>query len=221
MAAQKPERATKSHLPTLRFGRQQQRESLIHQVLAAADAMIVKDGVEALSMRKLAHTLGCAPMTLYSYFNSKHELLLALAHRSFDALAARLTSNPGSPPLEALGELYRVYAQFGLENPNEYRTMFMTHEPQSLPAGKKPDQLLAENHAFAAGFYRAQACVEAGFLEGDAYAIATLLWTAVHGAVAAILTFPAFPFGSPETYLSRSIDLAIAGLRVKPTNPLD
>lgn len=204
----------------LRFGRQRQREILRNQMLDAAAAMIVADGAEALSMRKLAHGLGCAPMTLYSYFSGKHELLMALAQRRFDALAVRLAGKPGGSPLDALRELYLDYGRFGLENPNEYRIMFMTAESQSSLAGKDPNQILAENRAFAAGFRRVEVCVEAGLLAGDAHAIATLLWTAVHGAVAAILTFPAFPFGDPARYIARAIDLTTTALRGDTTTSL-
>jgi TetR/AcrR family tetracycline transcriptional repressor len=45
------------------------------QVAAAALEMLDRDGLAALSMRRLADSLGVGTMTLYGYFRSKEELL--------------------------------------------------------------------------------------------------------------------------------------------------
>ena len=200
---------------SLQDGRQKQRQALRDQVLDAAATIIAKDGVEAFSMRKLARSLHCAPMSLYSYFTDKHDLLLALAHRSFDALAKRLAKASSSSPLEALRVLFLEYARFGFDNPDEYRILFMTPEAQPPRMPKTPKEILADNPAFALGVERARECVEAQTLIGDPHAIATLLWTAVHGAVAAILCFPAFPFGDPGAYVAQVVDLILVGLKAR------
>ena len=220
MGGRQSEKAKRSRPSNLARGRQQYREDLRGQVLDAAAAIIETEGAEALSMRKLGLVLGWAPMSLYSYFGDKHELLLALAHRSFDALALRLAGSD-DPPLDALRRLFLAYARFGLERPHHYRTMFMAVETQPPRERKAPEQISAENPAFAIALQRAQACVAAGLLAGDPHAIATLLWTTVHGAVAAMLTFPAFPFGNPTAYAARAFDLTIAAMREKATDPLD
>jgi AcrR family transcriptional regulator len=48
------------------------------QVAAAALELLDRDGLEALSMRRLADHLGVGTMTLYGYFRSKEELLDAV-----------------------------------------------------------------------------------------------------------------------------------------------
>jgi AcrR family transcriptional regulator len=48
------------------------------QVAAAALELLDRDGLEALSMRRLAEGLGVGTMTLYGYFRSKDELLDAV-----------------------------------------------------------------------------------------------------------------------------------------------
>lgn len=96
----------------------------------------------------------------------------------------------------------------------------MTPETQRSRVRKVPEAIVAENPAFALSFRRVQACVEAGHLDGDPHAIATFLWTAVHGAVAALLTFPAFPFGDAVGYVTRVVDLTIDALRNGEVIPL-
>src|SRR6059036_795279 len=48
------------------------------QVAAAALELLDREGLEALSMRRLAEELGVGTMTLYGYFRSKNELLDAV-----------------------------------------------------------------------------------------------------------------------------------------------
>ena len=55
-------------------------------VLGAGRALVEREGVEALTMRRLAETLGVAPNTLYSYFPDKAALLDAL----LDSLLAEI-----------------------------------------------------------------------------------------------------------------------------------
>ena len=210
----------RSHASSLRAHKRRQRSELREQVLAAARAIMAADGPDNLSMRKLAQHLDCAPMSLYSYFRDKHDILLALANQSFEALARRLAAEKASLPLDALRKLYLAYARLGLERPDDYRIIFMTPEAQPPREGKNPDDIYRENPAFAVSLDRVTVCIEAGALQGDAHAIATLLWTTVHGAVSAILAFPAFPFGDPETYVTRVVDWSIGAVSVTRTVPL-
>ena len=64
--------ATRARRPALT------RESIADTALAMVD----RDGVDALSMRRLADELGVGTMTLYGYFRSKEELLDAVMDAS-------------------------------------------------------------------------------------------------------------------------------------------
>jgi AcrR family transcriptional regulator len=65
------------------------RETVLETALALLDA----EGVQALSMRRLASELGVSPMAPYRHVGSKDELLMVLV----DRLAARLVY-PARPP---------------------------------------------------------------------------------------------------------------------------
>jgi AcrR family transcriptional regulator len=49
------------------------------QVLAAAVALIDREGPESLSMRRLAGAVGVTPMALYNHFSGKQDLLRSVA----------------------------------------------------------------------------------------------------------------------------------------------
>src|SRR4051794_14245947 len=54
------------------------------QVAAAALELLDRDGLDALSMRRLAERLGVGTMTLYGYFRNKDELLDAVVDAAVD-----------------------------------------------------------------------------------------------------------------------------------------
>lgn len=70
------------------------RTTLTHeQIAAAAVALADAEGLDAVSMRKLAEHLGVATMALYRYVDSKDELLELMTDAVIDA--GPLTADPG------------------------------------------------------------------------------------------------------------------------------
>jgi AcrR family transcriptional regulator len=64
------------------------RATVVDRALRLADA----DGLEALTIRKLAADLGVTPMALYWHFHSKEELLEGLADRVWGEIDVRVDS---------------------------------------------------------------------------------------------------------------------------------
>ncbi|MGZ6267336.1 MAG: TetR/AcrR family transcriptional regulator [Candidatus Limnocylindrales bacterium] len=62
-------------------------------IVAAAVAIIDAEGLEALTVRRLATELGVAPMTIYSYVRGKEEIL--------DLVVDRVAADIELPPVEA------------------------------------------------------------------------------------------------------------------------
>ncbi len=199
--------------------RELHRANLRTELVAAAHRLVQDEGYEGLTIRKLAKRAGLAPMSVYSYFADKQDILYALAEDAFAVLARRIEDNRTDDPVAALKELIREYAAFGLDNPNEYRTVFMTRMDKP-PEGRSFDEMEASNPAKRALVVKVGACIAAGRLKGDANAIATLLWAAVHGAISLLITFPPQGFGDGQAFVARMGDLALAGLTVTDVAPL-
>lgn len=202
-----------------RSRRELQKAEIRAELIAAAHALVREEGYEGLTIRKLAASVGYAPMSVYSYFPDKHAILLALAQDAFAILAKRMERDAPADPLEALIKLMREYAAFGFENPNEYRTVFMTREPEELPKGM-PDGIHEDNPALLLLLRRVQACVDAGVFAGDVFAISTLIWTFGHGTVSLLINFTNYPFGDRDAYVERTIEMCLAAIRDAPVSPL-
>jgi AcrR family transcriptional regulator len=82
------------------------------RILDAALALVSHDGLEALSMRRLAQELDVWPMSLYRYFRDKDELVAALADAAADAIAPPAASGPWREQMrELLGQARAIFAR--------------------------------------------------------------------------------------------------------------
>lgn len=199
--------------------REKQRDEIRSDLVTAAHAMVKEEGYECLTIRKLAQRAGLATMSVYSYFADKQAILTALAEDVFGELARRCEKRRTPDPIASLKAGLEEYVAFGLENPNEYRTIFMTHQMHEHK-DEKFEELEAHNPAFQSMLRAVRDCLEAGALRGDARAIATILWTVAHGAVSLMLTFPLYPFGDQKAYAARVIDLALKAISQQDIAPL-
>ena len=199
---------------TLQTRRERYRSELRAETLAAARDLIQEKGYEGLTIRKLAKRMECSPMALYSYFADKQALLTALALEGFEKLAKRLDSTVRRDPLTALRKILPDYIAYAEENPMEYRILFLSVE--TLGELKLTRQDLQErNPAFRALFKCVEMCVKAGVIEGDAFAVSTVLWTAAHGAAALLITARNFPFGSRRLYAEEVVATILRGVQTR------
>jgi AcrR family transcriptional regulator len=195
---------------TLQKRKERYRSELRAETLSAARVLIQKEGYEGLTIRKLAKRMECSPMALYSYFADKQALLTALALEGFERLAKRFDATAIRNPLTALRRILLDYIAYAEENPFEYRTLFLS--VQTIGELKQTREDLQErNPAFSALFKRVEACVKAGVLQGDAFAVSTVLWTTAHGAASLLITAKNFPFGSRQQYGEEVIGTILSG----------
>lgn len=158
------------------------REDLRRAILDAATRLLVGDGLQALSMRRVAAEVGCSTTVLYTMFDGKSGLLDALWAEGFDRLwQAEEQVGETEDPLARLAALGSAYRQHALENPDYYRVMFGGAIPGFQPSPSALDQSRRTFQVLVEGV---QAGIDAGvFRPGDAETIALVLWATVHGVV--------------------------------------
>jgi len=192
--------------------RDRYRSELRAETLSAARELIREEGYQGLTIRKLAQRMGCSPMALYSYFADKQTLLAALALEGFEKVAKRFDSTVHRDPLAAVKKILLDYIAYAEENPNEYRILFLSVETLGEVELSRED-LQERNPAFGPLFKRVQACIKAGVLKGDAFAVSTVLWTAAHGAASVLITAQKFPFGTHGLYAEEVVATIVSGVQ--------
>ncbi|WDE06549.1 TetR/AcrR family transcriptional regulator [Thalassomonas viridans] len=96
-------------------------------LIFAATEMIQSDGVENLSLRKLAERVGVSRTAPYHHFKDKNELLCAVAAQGFIAwreIAEQIFNDASLSPRECYRQFISRYIGFAAENPALYDLMF-------------------------------------------------------------------------------------------------
>ncbi len=104
------------------------RETIMNHALD----LIVTDGYDGFSMRKLGTRLSIAAKTIYNYFHSQDDLYLHLLIKGFEQLLdsfKRATDTCDTPP-KRLEAIIRTYVDFGLSQANFYNLLFTWHVPK-------------------------------------------------------------------------------------------
>lgn len=108
------------------------KADVAEQIFGAVDRLMAKEGLNQLSMHKLAKEANVAAGTIYLYFKNKDELLEQFAHRVFDTFMAILEKD-----FEETESFFQQYRQmwwniwlFLQENPTILSNL---NQYQSLP----------------------------------------------------------------------------------------
>jgi len=114
------------------------REELREMAITAAEQIVVEQGYEGLSARKVAAAIGYTVGTLYLVFENLDDLILHINARTLDRLHANMNAsqthfNDASDHLLQLGQ---VYIRFADEDPHRWAMVFEHHfsEEQIVPA---------------------------------------------------------------------------------------
>jgi AcrR family transcriptional regulator len=171
----------------VRERREREREEVRGLILDAARELFAAEGIESVSMRKIAERIEYSPTAIYFHFRDKETLLHELCDHDFRAFSHRFAELLAiADPIERLRRAGHTYIRFGLEHPSHYRLMFMTpkfHDDLSKPHDQKgnPEE---DAYAFLRGLV-AEA-IGAGRLKpehSDIDLVSQLVWSGVHGVI--------------------------------------
>ncbi len=192
-----------TQLTTAQDRRLRHREEARRAILDATQELLVEQGYESFSMRKLASRCGYAAPTIYHYFGDKPGLLDRLIDLRMREVSAEMRSvHLTSDPVENMRRLFIAFVRWGLANPTHYQLLTSTREPH--PAGEEAREVLMRP---------VTQLEEQGRLETDIDLARQSLWALVHGIISLQTTRPEEDWS--EQLIDRALDAMICGL-VKP-----
>ena len=131
---------------------------------------------EGFTLREVARRAGVSHNAPYRHFQSKEDLIAALATDSFRQLLAALRAAVAVTPhpQHRLQAAARAYLRFALKNPSRFNIMFHS----SFDRQAYPDHVAAYTESMALVFELLQAHPD---LRVDPETAGELIWAAVHG----------------------------------------
>lgn len=200
-----------SPAPPAAPARARRREDARARILAEARRIVLDQGFEALTMRRIAEAAGYSAAALYLHFENREAIARELGEAGMRALLATLAeAGEVADPVERLAALARAYAAFGRAESETYRLIFMEPGFAASALGGK-DESGAAAFALIAGVFADLA--QAGRLRHgqDPQALALTFWILMHGTVSLKLTCSAFLSPPEETLLASALDSFLHG----------
>jgi AcrR family transcriptional regulator len=193
--------------PAFERRRRQQRAQVRRTVLDATEALLLEEGEEKFSIRRLVERCGYTAPTLYAHFGDKKGLIDALLDERFERLARQLRRVPrGDDPVGYLRAMGLAFVRFGLKNPTHHRLLFAPRAQQHAP----PPSALAVQETLEQAWTELW---EEGRLRcGDAAAAGQALFCLLYGLTARRIARPEHDWS--KTGIEDAIDALLRGLVV-------
>jgi AcrR family transcriptional regulator len=192
---------SKQHLPN--------QPLLRTQILDVAREIVVREGFDALSMRKIAEAVGYSPASLYLHFASRDAIAHALCTEGHAQLLEFLHAHDDvAEPGERLKAIAHAYVEFGKAHPAMYRLIFMQNPAYTEAAF---DDVPPAGETALSMLKRALALVH------HPAARAETLWAALHGIVSLSLMAQTAFTAPTEKLVDETLDLFLpAAVKKKP-----
>jgi AcrR family transcriptional regulator len=148
-------------------------------LLREAAALVQEEGIEALSMRRLASRVGVSATALYRHFPDKDGLLRCLVEGANAELGRYLF--PRGRPRPRLEGTLAAYLRFALERPQSYDVLFFSRGRTDLevpPSGESSANFRLLRDQVAEAMARGE------LRRADPTQTAVTLWALMHGLVA-------------------------------------
>lgn len=156
-------------------------------ILDAATTLFLDQGYSGFSLRQVAEQIGYSPGTIYLYFENKDDLLFNIADEGFKRFGSMLNEavNSTQDPRLQIERMGAAYVRFALENPVNYRLMFL----------ERTDFMLRETESGKTWWetfdilYQAvvRAYENGQITRGNPQVMSDTIWAMLHGAVALAL----------------------------------
>ncbi len=116
--------------PRVRRGSEADADRLRDELLAAALALFMEGGLEAVTMRAVATRVGVSAMTPYRYFEDKGHLLRGIwQHMLGAAWQDMLAASQGSGDItDRIRAQINAFIDYWEANPQHYRLVYMTEQ---------------------------------------------------------------------------------------------
>lgn len=198
---------------TVQERRVRQKTLLRQEILDAARDILVREGYDGLSMRKVAERIAYSPTAIYLHFKDRDDLVFCVCEQLMAGLVKELqqVADRHADPLVALRKGLRRYVEFGLKHPQHYQATFgIPHEHDARY--QAPGTMGMQAFGFLPRMVTE--CVKRKKLaKVDPHKASCALWAGIHGLTSLLIVMPNFQWGDRDEVIDQLIAMLVDGLR--------
>ncbi|MBL8777100.1 MAG: TetR/AcrR family transcriptional regulator [Acidimicrobiales bacterium] len=182
-------------------------------IVEEARRSIIADGLEALSLRRIASALDVTAPALYAYVTDKGDLLRAVAEGELAGLIERFERVDEGDPVARVEAYCRAYIDHARANPELYPVMFI-FPPDFAPGAPEGAEFPMASQAFAVSAAAVAEAIETGaFRPLDPLQASLVLFTAAHGAATVLLMPFGFDRATEDALIDATVETVLSGLQ--------
>jgi AcrR family transcriptional regulator len=194
--------------------KKRETEALREQVLDTAEDIFVREGVDQVTMRRIAASVDYAPTLLYRLFANKADLLDHLIARGYKGVRdqyAVIMQQQGLSSQARLKSIVATYVDYALTHPNHYRMWFDTCSIRCEEGQLLMNHGRLEYVVFQVWLDGIESCQAEGMFAGwDSLDVFQLIWSRVHGLISLRLQCPDLPWVPVADHLEEVLTLSLS-----------
>lgn len=197
--------------------RERRKGLLREEILDAARDILVSEGYDGLSMRKVAERIDHSPTAIYLHFKDRDDLVFCACEQVMAGLVRELqdVGDRHRDPLVALKKGLRRYIDFGLRNPQHYLATFgIPHgrDPGTGARYQEPGTMGMQAFGFLPRLV-AECVKQKKLRKVDVRRASCALWAGIHGITSLLIVMPDFEWQDPGRVADQLIDMMVDGLK--------
>lgn len=112
--------------------KEKEKQELQQKIFDAATNIVVSEGYDKLSIRKIATAIDYSPTTIYNYFKNKDDILMTIAYETYREVVINvkkeLTKMPDASPKDKFISSCHSYIDTMLANPEKFRAIMLSSD---------------------------------------------------------------------------------------------
>ncbi len=191
-------------------------ENIKKKIIDAANDILINEGYENLSIRKIADKIEYSPGIIYHYYKDKAEIIRCVVDIGYGNILKKVGTVPidKENPDQTLIMVLRAYIEFFLDNPGQFRAILMNDinavqdKVNILEKGISKKRKSMEKLCQLISL-----CIEKGkFREMDEELTAQIIWTATHGLISRLIIEKDIPGEQRYRIIEHHFDILLKGL---------
>lgn len=193
--------------------RQRETAALKERVLDKAESIFVREGIERVTMRRIATSIDYAPTVLYRLFTNKADLVDHLIARGYEGVRSKykeVLDQQDTDPMTTLKGILTTYVDYALSHPNHYRMWFETSSVRFEKQELHMTHGRLEYVVFNTWLDCIEACQADGmFSQWSSMQVFQILWSRIHGLISLRLQHPDMSWMPIKQHLEMALDLCV------------
>ncbi|MDR3594949.1 TetR/AcrR family transcriptional regulator [Clostridium sp.] len=196
--------------------KQMEKEAIRKKILDAASEILVEEGYDKLSIRKIASRIEYSPGIIYHYFKDKGEIIAFIVEEEYGKILKMLSEIPidAENPEKTIEQTFRGYIELILEAPEKFRAILMNDIEAVQEKVNILDRGISKERKSMQGLCKViELGIEKGkFRKMDAELTAQIIWTSTHGLISRLIIEKNVPKDQKERLINHHFEILINGL---------